>query len=205
MAGEDYAHALARARRSLDEAECAALRDLYAAAPLGAAARAALRMRMAAHRRVATAKLVRGVPRLPRFVTDFDVAVARPEHAEEVGFLIAASFELPASSEPAFAALVSRPGWSCHVALCDGEPVAAGLLYAAGRVGWLGFAATRPGSRGHGAHSALIATRLSAATTAGCYTLVAEAPPCSGGARSTARRNLERAGFEVAYLRSSED
>ncbi|HEX8086596.1 MAG TPA: GNAT family N-acetyltransferase [Solirubrobacteraceae bacterium] len=198
MAAEAYASANALARRSLEQAEAAAYHDVFAAAPLGAAARAQLRMRLTAYRRRAAAKLLRGVPRLPRFVTGFDVGVASAEHAEEVGFLIAAAFELPAAAEPAFSCLVGRPGWTCHVALREGEPVAAAMLHAASRIGWLGFAATRPDRRGHGAHSALVATRLSAATAAGCWSVVAE---CA--VEGAARRNLERAGFEVAYVRAS--
>ena len=188
MAADEYASANAIARHSLDEAEAAAYRDLHAAAPLGAAERSRLRMRLVAHRRAMGAKLVREVPRLPRFVTDFDVAVAREEHAAEVGFLMAAALELPATAEPAFAALVGRPGWVCHVALCDGEPVAAGALRVADGVGWLGLAATRPDRRGRGAHSALIATRLSAATTAGCWSVVTEAPAASRAPGRAARR-----------------
>ena len=204
MAADEYASANAIARHSLEEAEAAAYRDLHAAAPLGAAVRSRLRMALIAHRRQMDAKLIRDVPRLPRFVTDFDVAVAREEHAAEVGFLMAAALELPAAHEPAFAALVGRPGWFVHVALSDGEVVAAGALRVADGIGWMGLAATRPDRRGHGAHSALIATRLSAATTAGCWSVVTEAPVAARGDRTTrtpAWRNLARAGFGVAYVR----
>jgi GNAT superfamily N-acetyltransferase len=175
------------ARAYAEPPEAAAYRDLYAAAPLGAAARSRMRARLA-HQRRAWRRYMRSAPETPSFVTAFDVAVARPEHAEEVGFLIAASFELQAAAERAFAALVGRPGWTCHVALDAGEPVAAAMLRVDGGVGWLGFAATRPDRRGRGAHSALIATRMSAAATAGCATLVAEAPISSA-------RTLVRAGF----------
>ncbi|HEV2812174.1 MAG TPA: GNAT family N-acetyltransferase [Solirubrobacteraceae bacterium] len=193
-----YASANALARESLERAEGAAYRDAFCAAPVSTAVRAQLRMRLLARRRGAAVKLVRAVPRLPRFVTDFDVAVAREEHAEEAAFLIAAAYEMPAAAEAMFAALVGRPGWVCHVALRGGTAVGAAMLFAPPeRVGWLGFAATRPDFRGRGAHSALIATRLSAATTAGCYSVVAEAPAGAAGPL----RNLERAGFTVAYVR----
>jgi GNAT superfamily N-acetyltransferase len=167
--------------------EAVAYRDLYAAAPLSAAARSRMRAQLS-HQRRSWRRYMRSAPNVPAFVTAFDIAVAQPEHADEVGFLIAASFELSAAAERAFAGVVGRPGWVCHVALEDGQPVAAALMRMEAGVAWLGFAATRPDRRGRGARSALIATRMSAAAHAGCRTIVTEAP-------ISCARTLVRAGF----------
>jgi hypothetical protein len=175
------------ARTYAEAPEAVAYRDLYAAAPLSALARSRMRAQLS-HRRRSWRRYMRSAPEVPTFVTAYDVAIGRPEHADEVGFLLAAGFELTAATEAAFRALVGRPGWACHVALSGGEPVAAGMMRMEAGVAWLGLAATRPDRRGFGAHSALIATRMSAASHAGCHTIVTEAPD------SCARR-LARAGF----------
>jgi len=57
---------------------------------------------------------------------------------------------------------------------------------------------TRLPFRGRGIQNGLVATRLKAAASAGCTTASVLATP-----GSVSHRNLERAGFRVAYTRST--
>jgi GNAT superfamily N-acetyltransferase len=94
-----------------------------------------------------------------------------------------------------------RPGWRCFVAV-DGEaPAAAGALFAKGGVGWLGIAATLPEHRRRGAQGAILAARIRAAAEERCHVLVTETGEQVEGRPSASYRNIERAGFELAYVR----
>jgi GNAT superfamily N-acetyltransferase len=94
-----------------------------------------------------------------------------------------------------------RPGWRCFVAL-DGEtPAATGALFANEGVGWLGVAGTLPEHRRRGAQGAILAARIRAAGEEGCDVLVTETGEQVEGRPSASYRNIERAGFELAYVR----
>lgn len=61
----------------------------------------------------------------------------------------------------------------------------------------LGGASTRPEFRRRGVQSALIAQRLQAAYAQGCRLAYAKTSP-----GSDSQRNLQRAGFELAYSKA---
>lgn len=93
-----------------------------------------------------------------------------------------------------WAAPLGSAGWTQLVAYDGGVPVATAGLHVAGRVGWLGAAATVPEARGRGAHRALLAARLHLAAQQGAERVAAKV---ERGAAS--HRNLRRAGFADAY------
>jgi hypothetical protein len=79
-------------------------------------------------------------------------------------------------------------------AFLDGELVGGGTLGVIGRVAVLSGTGVRAAFRQHGAQRALIHARLEAAVHAGLRWAVSATQPDSGS-----HRNLERAGFRVAY------
>ncbi len=97
--------------------------------------------------------------------------------------------------------LPAREGWHCFLAVDGDRPAATGALYAEGGVGWLGIAATLPEHRRRGAQTAILAARVRAAAEAGCEVLVTETGELQEGKPSNSYRNIERAGFELAYVR----
>ncbi|MFO0747824.1 MAG: GNAT family N-acetyltransferase [Myxococcota bacterium] len=90
------------------------------------------------------------------------------------------------------------PEAACFQADLGGVPAGGGALRVADGVGWLFAGSTRPDQRGRGVQSALIAARVAHARAAGCD-IVAVATR----AGSASQRNLERAGFRVAYTRAA--
>jgi GNAT superfamily N-acetyltransferase len=70
-------------------------------------------------------------------------------------------------------------------------------------VAWLGWGGTLPSYRGRGAQSAMLAARIEAARHLGCRRLVVETGPDSAEKPNPSYRNVERAGFRVAYLREN--
>jgi GNAT superfamily N-acetyltransferase len=104
------------------------------------------------------------------------------------------SYGLPEAVEPR---LASAPGagWLCWLALQGDEPAAAGGLYAAEGVAYLGLAGTMPEFRGKGAQSALLAARIRYAAELGCDRIVTETGERRGDRPSNSYRNILRAGF----------
>jgi ribosomal protein S18 acetylase RimI-like enzyme len=88
-------------------------------------------------------------------------------------------------------------GWHLYLARVDGEPAGAALLVLEEGLAYLANASTLPEFRRRGVQTALIAARIADARAAGCEEV------CSGTAfGSASQRNLERAGFAVAYTKA---
>ncbi|MDY7101590.1 MAG: hypothetical protein S0880_10420 [Actinomycetota bacterium] len=83
-----------------------------------------------------------------------------------------------------------------YVAMVDGDPVAWAEAHMIDGTLYLTGAATVPAHRGVGCHSTLVRVRILAGIAEGSRQAVAAVP-----AGSTAQRNMERAGLEVAYTR----
>ncbi|WP_317890142.1 GNAT family N-acetyltransferase [Paenibacillus sabuli] len=113
-----------------------------------------------------------------------------------------AAFGLPASGIAPVAAnnavLHGRAGWSVWLAEVSGEPAAAAVLYEHGGVASLTFAGTMPAYRGRGLHGLLLRHRLNRAASSGCSLVAGQ---CAF--LSASHRNMERAGLQVAYVRST--
>jgi len=90
---------------------------------------------------------------------------------------------------------------SCWLAWLDGErlgvePAGAGSLAIHDSVAELFGTSTRPSCRGRGVQTALIHARMAAAATAGCDLIAVHTDP-----GSASQRNVERAGFRLAYTK----
>jgi GNAT superfamily N-acetyltransferase len=84
----------------------------------------------------------------------------------------------------------------CFFAWVDSQPVGGGAMYLHKNVAELGGASTRPAYRRRGVQAALLHARLSAAREMGCDLALVMTEP-----GSESQRNIERAGFQVAYTR----
>lgn len=101
------------------------------------------------------------------------------------------------------AASSGQPGWRHWLAYIDDAPVAAALSFVDGDAAWLGWAATRPASRGRGAHAALVAARVSDAADAGCNLVSTETAVSTAERPDPSFKSFERTGFRVAYERAT--
>lgn len=128
-----------------------------------------------------------------------DLHVVSPGSAEAALFAATLALghgapeERPAAMDAAAAAFADQPGWTCLLAMVDGQPAGASVLTVDGEIGYLANASVLPAERGRGLQTAMIAQRSKLAEMAGCRTLVSLALP--GG---SSHRNLERAGLTVA-------
>ena len=147
-------------------------------------------------------KFSRGVsPR--RATSELSVVPVGPDRAGDFAAVVAGGYGLPDFTEPFAANVVGRPGWSCYVAYDGERPAGAGALYVDGGVGWLGFGATLPDFRGRGAQSAILAARIEDARRQGCSTVVTETGELDDRRPSGSYRNILRAGFREAGVRSN--
>jgi GNAT superfamily N-acetyltransferase len=132
------------------------------------------------------------------------VVQARPEDCNLVANICCAVFKMPASAHAAISAANRLPQWRHWLAYDEaGSAVAAALSFVEHGVGWLGWDATLPEGRGRGAHTALIAARVTDAARVGCGFVTAETALRIGGAEDPSRRNYRRSGFIEAYERAT--
>ena len=125
---------------------------------------------------------------------------ARPEEAEQWIRLTGQGFEgaetiSPEAVEilgPNFHAEEAAP----YIAFMEGQPAGGGGMYYHDGVVELGGASTRPAFRRRGVQRALIEARLAHARDVGCDLALVLTEP-----GSDSQRNVERAGFALAYTR----
>lgn len=91
---------------------------------------------------------------------------------------------------------LQRPAARSFIAWADGKPVGVGAVGIREGLAFLNGAATALEYRGRGIQRALLETRLALAAQAGCDLATVMAAPGSPSAR-----NIERAGFGLAYTR----
>jgi hypothetical protein len=146
------------------------------------------------------AKFVFGgeVPAVP---TELAIREIDARHASAFGAIAAAAFELPPSAAPLPAAIVGRPNFRTFMAFAGETPVAGGSVYIKNGVAWLGFGATLASHRGQGAQSAILAARIRAAQEAGARLISTETGIPHPGEAGPSFKNIQRAGFRVAYER----
>jgi GNAT superfamily N-acetyltransferase len=131
--------------------------------------------------------------------TDLEVAEARAPG--DFASVVRATWGAPPDSARWLSGLLGHPSWHSFIAYDGEQPVAAGMLYAEGEVGWLGITATLVEHRGRGAQSAILAARVDRARELGLRLLVTETEARDGGEPGPSYRNVLRLGFEPAYVR----
>jgi len=89
-----------------------------------------------------------------------------------------------------------NPATTCFLAWLDGEPAGAGALECHEGVAYLMGTSCRMAWRGRGVQAALLHARVAEAVARGCELAMTQATPGTGS-----RRNVERAGFRLAYTK----
>lgn len=132
-----------------------------------------------------------------------ELRMGRVDAARREDFVgvVAAGFGFPPQLRSWLETLPGRTRWSTYVAYDGPTPIGAGASFIDGKAAWLGFGATLPAARRRGAQGALLARRVADALDAGATTICTEtgAPDAQGPGPSW--RNIERVGFELAYIR----
>jgi hypothetical protein len=110
-------------------------------------------------------------------------------------------FSVPASRR-SWALAAARAGQVQHFLVYMGDqPAAVGALLVVEDLAWLGGGGTLTRFRHHGAHAALVATRLRHAARLGCRWAWSETIAPQPGRPQGSRRNLIRLGFHEACLK----
>jgi GNAT superfamily N-acetyltransferase len=135
--------------------------------------------------------------------TDLEIRVVGPGLGDEFGRVVAAGFGLASTIAPWVGALPGRPNWVCVMAFAESTPVAAGAAYVSGEYAWLGFGATLPSHRRHGAQNALLARRIAEAAARGARMAVTETGERMPDKPRNSYGNILRAGFDECYLRQN--
>lgn len=133
--------------------------------------------------------------------TDLDVREISPREADAFGGVVSQTYGLPAAAARWVSALPGRANWHCVTAFDGATPVAAGAVYVNGPAAWLGLGATLPSHRRRGAQSALLAARINTAARHGCKIITTETGVPHPGEAGPSYRNIQKAGFRIAYLR----
>ncbi|NPD67081.1 GNAT family N-acetyltransferase [Lichenicola cladoniae] len=125
------------------------------------------------------------------------------ENAAEFGGVLSEGLEAPAAASWLATFAIGRPGLTAYLAYEGSVPVGAAALFIDGEWGWLFIAAVRPDYRNRGAQTALLARRLEDGRKAGVRTFnIGALRPAPGhGDVFASYRNIERAGFKLAYNR----
>lgn len=139
----------------------------------------------------------------PADVRPDDTTAIRVEAADPVEFADAyvRGFGFPAPRTAALTTsvlvLADRPDVLFRRALLDGVTAGVGLLFLAGRTGYLATAATLPEDRGRGVQTALVRDRAAIAAERGCDLLVGHT-----GVGSASHRTMERCGMRLAHTKA---
>jgi GNAT superfamily N-acetyltransferase len=132
--------------------------------------------------------------------TTLRVALARGSYARAFGEIVQRCYDFAPFVADWMTALADT-SWRCYVALEGEAAVATGALFARDGIGYLSFAATLPEHRRKGAQGALLARRIREARELGCELVVTETGERVEGRPNNSYRNIERAGFQAAYVR----
>lgn len=135
--------------------------------------------------------------------TTFEIRRVAPAEREAFGTFLAAAHEGPAALAPGFSSTIGCRGCQHYFAVKEGRPVSGAALYVRGAVGWCGLAGTLPEVRGRGAHGLLLAARIRDAAQAGCRWVVCDTMEDTPERPNPSFRNMRRAGFDIAYLRTN--
>lgn len=146
-------------------------------------------------------KLYRTVDHPPEIETDLRIEQIGREHADVFADVLCRAFEWPDTLRPVIGGLVGEPGWVHYLAFAGDRPAATAAMYVHAEWCWIDFASTAVQFRGRRAQSALIARRLRDAATRGCRHVIVETAEDRPEKPSPSCRNVQRLGFQIAYLR----
>jgi len=139
-------------------------------------------------------------PQQPRHAPDAQLSVRRVREGEEETYLraILAGFleseDVPEDALALMRPTTATPRHEAFLALLGDTPAGGGALSYRGEIAFISGSGVRPAFRRHGAQAALLRARLARARELGCRVACSSTLP-----GTSSRRNMERAGFHVAY------
>ncbi len=148
-------------------------------------------------------KFERGTGPVGEINTDFSIRKIGPEHAAAFATIVGNGFDFTADFQPAIASLANDENWHLYMGFDGDTPACTGGLYMRDGVGYLDFGATHPDFRRRGGQTSLLNTRIRAALDAGCSSIVTMTGEAVPGDEQHSYHNIQRAGFEEAYLREN--
>lgn len=146
-------------------------------------------------------KLYRTVDDPPEIETDLRIEQIGRQHADIFAAVLCRAFEWPGELRPMVSSLVGEAGWVHYLAFDGDLPAATAAMYLRDEWCWMDFASTAVEYRGQRAQSALITRRLRDAADLGCRHVVVETAEDRPDKPAISCRNLQRLGFQIAYLR----
>jgi hypothetical protein len=135
--------------------------------------------------------------------TSLELVTIGPDRAQEWATLYSEIHGLSPAYASWSASAVGRDGWTHHLALDRGRPVAAAAMFVQEGLAWLGKMGTLEADRNRGAQGALIAARVNTGIASGVRTFALETAPAWPELPGGSLRNAARAGFRPAYARPS--
>lgn len=132
------------------------------------------------------------------------IVASRVESAaecEQVAKICSEVFRMPAVVQGLLAATRNDSRWRQWLVWAGSEPIAAALSFVDEQMAWLGWDATLPQHRGHGAHGALVVARVNDAHASGCSHVTTETAVHTAGVADPSGRNYEKLGFLLAQNR----
>ena len=137
--------------------------------------------------------------------SDLDIRPVTAATARACVDTVRITYGMPPSVTDWGITLVERPGWYAYAAFDGDVPVAFGLMFVRGEEAGLGWGTTLPSDRGRGAQSGLLRRRIDDGEALGVRRFVTECEAPSGrrSSASTSYRNIVRAGFVEAYVRTT--
>jgi GNAT superfamily N-acetyltransferase len=148
-------------------------------------------------------KFERGTGEVDPVTTDLSICRIGPERATDFVSIVSNAFDFRPGFKPAIAALFNDPNWHLYMSFNGEQPAGTGGLYMKDGVAYLDFGATHPDFRRRGGQTGVLNTRIQAALDAGCSSIVTMTGEAVPGDEQHSYSNIQRAGFEEAYLREN--
>ena len=133
--------------------------------------------------------------------TEITVREIGPAERDAFANVVARSYGVPPLASQWAASAIGRRKWRYFCGFSGNELIACGVLYLDRGADWLGFGATFEGHRGKKAQQAVLAARIEAARLEGAKVLFTETGIPHEGEAGPSFKNIQRAGFRVAYER----
>lgn len=148
-------------------------------------------------------KFVRGAGDVGPVTTDLTITRIGPENSVQFASIVGDAFDFDPTFQPAIAALANAADWQLYMSFNGEQPAGTGGLYMKDGIAYLDFGATHPDFRRRGGQTGVLNTRIAAALDAGCTSIVTMTGESVPGDEQHSYHNIERAGFEAAYLREN--
>jgi hypothetical protein len=143
----------------------------------------------------------RGAEPAQKIETEVTVRELAPADRDAFANVIAKSYHVPLAAAHWAAAAIGRNKWRYFGGFSGNELIACGVLYLDHGAGWFGFGATLEGHRGKKAQQAVLAARIETARREGATILFTETGIPHEGEAGPSFKNIQRAGFKIAYER----